>query len=260
MFDAEGAAAAYDARYYDLFTDWRKDTDFFITLAHKFGGPILELGCATGRITRRIAAAGLDIDGLDISPTRLRIAKEALLDQPVSMTGKATYFQADMRDFTLQRKYRQAMFPYRVLQELASASDKIACLSCVHAHLEEGGLIVVDNYDPSIPYLAQDPAGSARSVVMIGPDGESVRRTDRVLSRDYAAQTQQLEVVYEIDHVNGTSERIVIPYETSYVFRFELEHLLARCGFTVREVWGGFGFEPFGSAGTGELIVLAERN
>jgi SAM-dependent methyltransferase len=259
MFDADGTAAEHDARYYDLFTDWRKDADFFVGLARKFGGPILELGCATGRITHQIAAAGLDIDGLELSAARLKVAEERLRGPLAPGSGKATFFHGDMRDFALPRRYRQAMFPYRVLQELASATDKIACLECVHGHLEDGGLIVIDNYDPSIPYLAQDPAGSERSVEKVGPADETVRRTDRVLSRDYATQTQQLEVEYEIRHIDGTPEHVVIPYETSYVFRFELEHLLSRCGFVVREVWGGFGFEPFGAAGTGELIVLAER-
>jgi hypothetical protein len=43
------------------------------------------------------------------------------------------------------------------------------------------------------------------------------------------------------------------------MFRLELEHLLARCGFSIRETWGGFDFEPFGQGTSDELIVLAER-
>jgi hypothetical protein len=44
------------------------------------------------------------------------------------------------------------------------------------------------------------------------------------------------------------------------MFRVELEHLLARCGFAIRDIWGGFDFdfELFGQAASDELVVLAE--
>ena len=140
-----------------------------------------------------------------------------------------------MRDFSLPGSYQLVMFPYRVLQELATTAEKIQCLSRVGDHLEEGGLVLIDNYNPSIPMLARDPAASARVTEKTGPNGEIIRRTDRVVSRDYLNQTQQLEVVYDVKHADGRAEHHVIPYETSYMFRFELEHLLARCGFIVRK-------------------------
>jgi SAM-dependent methyltransferase len=254
LFEATGITAVREAEYYDLFTEWREDIGFFVTVAKQYGGPVLEVGCGTGRVTRHIAAAGIGIDGLDSSPERLRIAGEGL---PAESGVKL--FCQDMRAFRLPVPYRLAMLPYRVLQELATTAEKIQCLSCVRDHLEEGGLVLIDNYNPSIPMLARDPATSARVMEKPGPGGEIIQRTDRVVSRDYLSQTQQLEVIYDVRHADGRTEHYVIPYETSYMFRFELEHLLARCGFTVREIWGGFDFEPFGQGASDELIVLAER-
>lgn len=254
MFEATGLTAAREAEYYDLFTEWREDTDFFITIAKQYGGPILEVGCGTGRVTKHIAAAGISIDGFDSSPERLRIAREALPAE-----SGVNFFCQDMRDFSLPGSYQLVMFPYRVLQELATTAEKIQCLSRVRDHVEEGGLVLIDNYNPSIPMLARDPAASTRVMEKTGPSGEIIRRTDRVVSRDYLSQTQQLEVVYDVKHADGRAEHHVIPYETSYMFRFELEHLLARCGFAIREIWGGFEFEPFGQSASDELVVLAER-
>jgi SAM-dependent methyltransferase len=254
LFEATGITAVREAEYYDLFTEWREDTNFFVTVAKQYGSPVLEVGCGTGRVTKHIAAAGIGIDGFDSSPERLRIAREAL---PAESGVKL--FCQDMRAFSLPGSYRLVMLPYRVLQELATTAEKIHCLSCARDHLKEGGLVLIDNYNPSIPMLARDPATSARVVEKIGPGGEIIRRTDRVMSRDYLSQTQQLEVVYDVRHADGRTEHYVIPYETSYMFRFELEHLLARCGFAIREIWGGFDFEPFGQGGSDELIVLAER-
>ncbi len=66
-------------------------------------------------------------------------------------------------------------------------------------------------------------------------------------------------MVIDIEHLDGRTERLVIPGQKSYQFRFELEHLLARCGFDVRQIWRGYDREPFGSRHPEELIVLAER-
>ncbi|WP_033091573.1 class I SAM-dependent methyltransferase [Nocardia seriolae] len=257
MFDADGIAAQRDAAYYDLFTDWRRDTDFFTTVARRIGGPILELGCGTGRITIPIAQAGIDIDGIDIAPERLRIARQAA--ERLSPTTPVRFFPADIRKFSLDNTYRLALFPYRVLQELTTTTDKIDCLRCVHDHLDRGGFVLVDNYCPSVAYLATDPDSCTTTSEKHGPAGEHIRRTQRVISRDHANQTQQLEVVYDITHPDGSTEHLVIPYRTSSMFRLELEHLLARCGFTVTEIWGGYEFQDFGDDPPGELIVLAQR-
>ncbi|CAM3954892.1 class I SAM-dependent methyltransferase [Nocardia ninae] len=257
MFDAENIAAQREAEYYDLVTDWRHDADFFTALAKEHGGPILELGCGTGRITLQIARTGITIEGLDLGVERLRIAEAANSALPPQM--QARFHHADMRTFVLDHTFRMAMFPYRVLQELTTVADKMDCLRQVHAHLDHDGLLLIDNYSPSIPYLAADPSHCTTSCEKLGPAGETIRYTQLVLSRDYSNQTQQLQVVYDISYLDESTEHFVIPYETSYMFRFELEHLLSRCGFTVCSVWGGYGFEPFADDSPGELIVLAQR-
>ncbi|WP_280369744.1 class I SAM-dependent methyltransferase [Nocardia wallacei] len=257
MFEAEGTAAQREADYYELFTDWRRDIDFFTALAQQIGGPILELGCGTGRITLPIARAGIDIDGIDIAAERLRIAHEACGQLP--REARVRFFPADIRKFSLDHTYRLVLFPYRVLQELTTTTDKIDCLRCVHDHLDRGGFVLIDNYCPSVHYLATDPTLCTTESEKQGPGGERIRRTQRVIFRDYANQTQQPEVVYDITHPDGTTEHLVIPYRTSYLFRFELEHLLARCGFTVAETWGGYERQDFGNDSPGELIVLAQR-
>ncbi|WP_431953305.1 class I SAM-dependent methyltransferase [Nocardia lijiangensis] len=257
-FDASGIAAQREAEYYDLFTDWRRDADFFTAIAKEHGGPILELGCGTGRITLQIAQTGIDIDGLDLAVERLRLAEMANRELPAEI--RARFHHADMRSFTLDRTFRMAMFPYRVLQELTTTTDKIACLEQVRAHLHQGGLVLIDNYSPSIPHLATAPSRCTTTTEKLGPAGETIRYTQHVIARDYSNQTQQLQVVYDISYPDGSAEHLVIPYTTSYMFRFELEHLLARCGFTVMQVWGGFDFEPFDDDSPGELIVLARRD
>ena len=49
----------------------------------------------------------------------------------------------------------------------------------------EGGLVLIDNYNPPIPILARDPATSACVMEKTGSGGEIIRRAGRVVSRDY---------------------------------------------------------------------------
>jgi len=44
-----------------------------------------------------------------------------------------------------------------------------------------------------------------------------------------------------------------------YVFRFEMEHLLARTGFRVEHLYSDFEKHPYGHAYPGELIFVARK-
>jgi ubiquinone/menaquinone biosynthesis C-methylase UbiE len=51
----------------------RRDVDFFVAAARESGGPVLEVGCGTGRVLLPIARAGVDIVGLDLSSSMLAV-------------------------------------------------------------------------------------------------------------------------------------------------------------------------------------------
>lgn len=66
------------ARFYDAFAE-RPDDALYLELAKRFGSPILELACGTGRITLLLAEAGYEITGIELSLEMLEIAQEELL-------------------------------------------------------------------------------------------------------------------------------------------------------------------------------------
>ncbi|MEM9074804.1 MAG: class I SAM-dependent methyltransferase, partial [Myxococcota bacterium] len=73
-----GTDAHYeDGQYYDqVYRRRRKDVRFYADLAEARGGPVLELGCGTGRVTRAIADRGMDVVGVDRMEPMLRRARE----------------------------------------------------------------------------------------------------------------------------------------------------------------------------------------
>ena len=122
-----------------------------------------------------------------------------------------------------------------------------------------GGRLVLDLFNPSIPFLA-DPArleefGDEPEITM--PDGRRVLRRARITGRDYFDQVQDAELIYYVTHPDGSQERLVHSFPMRYLFRFEAEHLLARCGFEVEALYADYDRSPYGSKYPGELIFVA---
>ena len=67
------------------------------------------------------------------------------------------------------------------------------------------------------------------------PDGRHIIRRQMICSRDYANQVNQIELIYYVTHPDGRKERLVHASAMRYLYRFEAEHLLVRCGFEVEE-------------------------
>jgi hypothetical protein len=76
---------------------------------------------------------------------------------------------------------------------------------------------------------------------------------------DYFNQINHIEMIHYVTHADGRTERLVHTFPMRYLFRFEAEHLLARCGFEVEQVYADFDRNPYGSKYPGELILIAQR-
>ena len=101
--------------------------------------------------------------------------------------------------------------------------------------------------------------GDGRRTGVLDADGRKVIRRFKVVARDRAAQVNQLELIYDVTHPGGRQERLIHAFPMRYVFRYEAEHLLARCGFDLLHVYGEWDKRPFGSTYPGELICVARR-
>jgi len=91
------------------------------------------------------------------------------------------------------------------------------------------------------------------------PDGRKVLRRHHILARDYFRQTQDVELIYRVTNPEGGEERLVHRFTMRYLFRFEAEHLLARSGFEVENVYADFDKSPYGSKFPGDLIFVARK-
>ena len=251
------------AEFYDHVVPYRNraDVPFFVGAAKESGGPVLEIGCGTGRILIPVARAGCEITGLDLSEPMLAICREKLFREPADVQARAKIVAGDMRKFELGQSFRLVIAPFRCFLHLLEVKDQLDCLAAVHRHLSPGGRFILDVFDPSLETLTdkkyRQEYGDEPEFTM--PDGRRVQRRSRNAAYDSAHQIVDSELIYNITYPDGRAERLVDSFPVRCIFRYEAEHLLARSGFELEAVYGGYDKSPFGAKVPGELICVARK-
>src|SRR5690606_34936599 len=108
------------------------------------GGPILELGCGTGRLLIPLARAGRQVTGIDRSPAMLRLARERAQGEPHAVRRRIKLLCADMADFSLgEPRYKLALISYNTFLHLDATRAMAACRN-IGRHLAPGGHLFID--------------------------------------------------------------------------------------------------------------------
>jgi SAM-dependent methyltransferase len=237
----------------------RRDVGFYVDVAREVGGRVLELGCGTGRVLLPIARAGLEIAGLDRSPSMLQrcIAKVAL--EPPAVRGRIALHEGDMRTFELETRFDVAIAPFRGVQHLIAAHDQESFFRNVRRHLEPGGRLVFDVFNPDPARLATPASEESEDTPWTPLDGgRRFRRTARVVAIDHAEQVSSVELIWYVRDGRGDEQRRVQAFPMRWFRRDEVVALVERCGFTVRDVYGTLDPGPFTDRSP-EIVIVADR-
>lgn len=247
------------AEYYDVAFENRGDMEFILSTVQSCGGPVLEVGCGTGRIVFLLAKNGFTVHGFDLSSGRLKRARELSQCLPLDIQGRVTLSQDDMRSFSLGKQFQTITVAFRTFQHLLTVEDQLSALRCFHSHLGPNGYLILDIFNPSIQLLAMEDSSTeyVRYPLMELRDGSRLEVRDRIVEKDLFNQILHSEEIYYVTHPDGESEKLAIPFSARYIFRYELEHLLERAGFSVESIYSSFSRTPYGSHYPGELLTIA---
>lgn len=122
------------------------DLPFWLALAAEFNGPILELGCGTGRILHPLARARHPITGLDHDPRMLAFLRRLLSNEGLSNWNVV---QADMRTFALPARFNLVILPCNTYSAFPS-SERRQIARAAHAHLNQGAIFAFSIPNPLI--------------------------------------------------------------------------------------------------------------
>ena len=236
-----GSAAHYaDPAYYTkTYRDRTEDVRYYVELARRRRGPVLEYGCGNGRILLPTARAGVEVVGVDLSAEMLADLRVALRAEP-EVAARVALKRGDMRRVRLGRRFRLVTCPFNAFLHLYTRGDVEAFLARVREHLAPGGELVFDVSVPEPEELARDPQRTHRTPPFLYPGVGRVRYGERF---DYDRVRQVLFVSMEFEPKDG--EAFTTPLCHRQFFPEELMALLHYNGFAVRARHGGFDGRPF---------------
>jgi SAM-dependent methyltransferase len=252
----------YNPELYDIVTpaSFRGDAEWYRGKARACGGPVLELGAGTGRITLGIAQDGVPVHALDADPAMLDRLRQKLANQPPEVRQRVVVTLGDMRKFTLAERFTLIIAPFRGFLHNLTEHDQLACLDRVREHLRPGGCFAFNVFHPSLEYMARHTGALEGIWRWVGTfsradDGCIVRSdTNRY---DTVRQLVDSQHRYEEYGPDGTLTRTSLHrLQLAYLYPPDLRRLLKQAGFESVQIAGGFDSRPF-EKDTDELVIEA---
>jgi len=202
------------------------------------GGPALELAIGTGRIALPLAARGIRVDGIDISPAMVAKLREKPGGDQLSVT------LGNFADVPVPGSYRLVFVVFNTLFNLLTQEEQVRCFENVAAHLTDDGSFVVEAFVPTfLARLRSDQYVDAESIE-VNEVWLDVGRHDPV--------TQRLDET----HVRLTSEGVgLFPIVTRYAWPSELDLMARIAGLHLKDRWADWNRAPFDSTSDRHVSV-----
>jgi SAM-dependent methyltransferase len=257
--DAELEAATlahYDdpAYYRRAYARRTADVDYYVDLASRVRGKVLEYGCGNGRITLPMARVGCPVVGVDLSRPMLDDLEARLVREPREVRERVRWIEADMRELVLRERFELVICPFNAFLHLYERVDVEAFLARVRRHLAPKGRFVFDVSVPDATELARPAGKPYRTRPFVYPELGRVRYTERF---DHDPLRQILFVSMEFEPESG-APAFVTPLAHRQFYPKELEALLHYNGFDVVEMVGDFAGPPAADS-CGIAYVCAAR-
>lgn len=224
------------------------DESFYRELAMGAEGPVLEVGCGTGRIYLELLRAGVDADGFDISENMLEVLETKAQTEELD----AFVWRSDMREFEAPREYELVIIPFRTFLHNLTVKDQLATLRRCHDALGPDGRLALNIFTPDFEFIC-DTYGQPDSWTF-HHEGEQYRVTDVT---DFVDEVEQ--IIASTRRVTKDGETISeATFELAMTSRREFELLLRTTGWSDWTFYGGFGGDTLETPDQ-EMVVIAEQ-
>ncbi len=241
------------ARLYDWEHDaYLVDVDVQIAFARRFGGPVLELACGTGRLLAPLAEAGFAVTGVDSSRAMLERAHARL--EKLGLT--ATLVQQPVQELSLEGRFRTIIVGLDSFGLLVDREDQVDALRAAREHATHDGRLVIDVANGNL--RGANELGEELSHDLTMADPETGRPITKFALRRPRPDRQLDDIMFFYDEQNedGYLKRTMVDLQLRWFTRFELELLVRSAGWNVEEVYGNYELAPFGPD-SDRLIVVA---
>ena len=200
-------------------------------------GPALELAIGTGRVALPLAARGIRVDGVDLSPAMVAKLRTKPGGDQISVT------MGNLADVPVRGTYPLIFVVFNSLCNLVTQDEQVRCFENVAAHLTADGSFVVEAFFAEPEWLRDGQYVNAEAV-----DVDEVRldvcRIDAV--------AQRLDESH-LSFSDGTVR--LYPVVTRYIWPSELDLMARLAGLRLKDRWAGWNREPFNSRSGAHVSV-----
>lgn len=245
MYEYDPVADLYDLEYthdYDL--------PFWLALAGREGGSVVEWGAGTGRLALPLSRAGFEVTAVE--------ASEKMIEHGQAKDETVEWVHGDMRNAKLGRRYKLGICAFNSFLCLRSQEDALAFLGNARAHMEPNGLLGIEVSAFAPEELCDAPGGPTLSHDLTRELTHGTLERFSISRYDAATQLLSMRLFYELYDLEGNLQnKRMHELNIRVVGRGELELMLRLAGFEVEAVYGGFEGEPF--SGESERLISLSR-
>ncbi|MBG6069649.1 class I SAM-dependent methyltransferase [Micromonospora ureilytica] len=237
----------YEAAIYD--TLWAElnelDLPFLLARAEKFGGPLLELACGTGRVLLPCAAKVERAVGIDRSPSMLKEARANLKAAGID-EERVDLVEGDLRTFELGQRFPLILAGGQPMFHLPTDDDWLATLQTVRRHLAPGGTFVA-----GVPVFTEEDIRNYDRRYLFSGEVRHPETNRRIAMWDFSTfdtdkQTITRRRVSEVlDEEGVVLERQHGLRVNFYRFPDQIRALLNRAGFRITREFGAYDESPY---------------
>jgi SAM-dependent methyltransferase len=244
-----------DALLYDHgYKRRRADVEHYRRLALRLRGPVLELGCGSGRIALPLIKEGIDVVGIDLSADMLARGAERYRSVAGASKGRLHLVQADLRRFALARRFPLVICAFNTFMHLYEIDDIQAALQRVREHLAPGGTFALDVLNPDLKYLSRPPFRRYSRTRFKDPQTGETWSYSENSAYDRVRQIAFIRLFYERE---SDGQLKVVRLAHRQFFPEELRLYLVRAGFSIRRRSGDFYGAPLTSESESQIILAS---
>lgn len=251
-------AEHYDAAY--SVKDDLVDRDFYLGLADEYGGPVLELGCGTGRITLPLARQGVDVTGIDASHSMLEVLRAKLAGEREGVRRRTRVIEGDFRTHQIGDRFPLVVIPFRPMQHMYTADDQLSALKNAARHLVDDGVLAFDVFNPRFEKIL---GGIGEEYLDLewpveGAPGRMIRRFFVKDEIDLMNLNFSGRFIFRLCEGDLVLSEEVQPLKMSFYTYPHLKALFCAAGLESAGEFGAFDRRPIGPEAP-EMIFLLKR-
>jgi SAM-dependent methyltransferase len=234
---------------------------FFTSFVRETGGPALDMGCGTGRLSFPIAESGIEVVGLDISQKILEVFRRKLSDVPLFVRNRVHLVCGDMRRFALRRDFSCAVCSSNTMLLLGSEGAMAESFACVAKHLRREGVLLLDvaSLDEEMIAALGCDYGEVPDIALNGPGGARLQRTHRAKRLSSPEGAGKLSVTYR--YFGGAGSRYGERSEELALVRpHRVLALIESSGFRVQQTFGWYDRRPYIESERKLLVIAKKRS